>query len=438
MVTEELPVGCSTCFTDGSANDLPDTPLPSAELSRNPSGSFDKENDVQIQRVYPAEPSANATSTNAINTPPESPRIAALQPARAGNNGHRRDSSFRKTYDEADKKRAIPCENCALTLPKKVTSRQLSPGAPKALDSNGSPILRTRKPYELIASSVSPSPKSSPSDSDEPDRHHQPPAARRQRRRSILRPVASSSASSTSSTTSTRHTHYLDYTSAHDPLTTSSFSLLRAACLRTLSCETLPPTISSTLPPSSPFAKSPSSAGPSSTTAPSASASGGPIFFGDPLAGYTTAFIFRIPDPCARGRRRVYAFLCLSATGERKAMRAFGFLAGAFRELAGWIQGLAEAEADRGDGEIGAEVRGAGRERMMPTSSFLGGRQAAAAKGYEGEGGRGRGGMGMGMGIRGVRSRGLAELVGRPDFFIELHVRFVALLAQLRFLIEGS
>lgn len=108
-------------------------------------------------------------------------------------------------------------------------------------------------------------------------------------------------------------------------------------------------------------------------------------------------------------------------------MRVFGFLAGAFRELAGWIQGLAEAgnsengiaegfdedgggRGDGGDGGGGARVR----------SSFLGS-------------GGGRDDRG-----RGVRARGLAEVVGKPDFFIELHVRFVALAAQLRFLVEGG
>lgn len=115
----------------------------------------------------------------------------------------------------------------------------------------------------------------------------------------------------------------------------------------------------------------------------------------------------------------MYAFLCLSVLSERKAMRVFGFLAGAFRELAGWIQGLAEA-GNEGEGAIdeSGEGSGGGGEGGRVRSSFLGSRDA-------------------GMG-RGVRARGLAEVVGKPDFFIELHVRFVALAAQLRFLVEGG
>lgn len=109
-------------------------------------------------------------------------------------------------------------------------------------------------------------------------------------------------------------------------------------------------------------------------------------------------------------------------------MRVFGFLAGAFRELAGWIQGLAEAgnsesgiaegvDEEGGGGGGGAGNRGREGEPRI-RSSFLGSR------------GDERG--------RGVRARGLAEVVGKPDFFIELHVRFVALAAQLRFLVEGG
>lgn len=116
-----------------------------------------------------------------------------------------------------------------------------------------------------------------------------------------------------------------------------------------------------------------------------------------------------------------------------------------FRELAGWVQGLAEIEADRLDGENSPQyaVGGGGgysaglREARAnsvsdgkggePRSSFLSGRQA----GFQ-EGG------GIGMGIRGVRSKGLAELVGQPDFFLQLHVRFVEILARLRFLMEGN
>jgi hypothetical protein len=260
-------------------------------------------------------------------------------------------------------------------------------------------------------------------------------------------------------------------------MSSASFSILRASCLRTLSCETLPPntTVTSPSTPTSPLSWNPNNRSFPTNPAQVPSTSGGPIFFGDPQAGYTTAYIFRIPDPYARGRRRVYAFICLSSAHERAAMRAFSFLSAAFRDLASWIQSLAEAEADREDQgssphppsdaphsprsmsitgssllqgppslrspdpryeasistSAPADEDAKGKKPSITpsprTSVFLSGR-AFDADGFWAR----RGTMAQ------IRPRGLAELVGRPDFFIELHARFVALLAQLSVLFAGS
>jgi hypothetical protein len=407
MVTEGLPVGCTSCFDDDD-DDLrirrPSTSSQSLAVaggSRANSSSSDKENPVQLSiQTLGIKPSSSPAS--AIETPPGSPRVVALQ---SGLNHNRRDSSFRKTYDENDKKRAVPCEGCALTLPKK--TKEGSDGG-NMFDNSG-PILRTRKPYERVTfpheSEPSP-PKSSSSESSSSDEAT-----------SKLRRDARPTSSNSSFTSVTSHTHYLDYTSTHEPLSPSSFSIIRQSCLRTLSCETLPPSANqfSSAPSSpNPFSNSPSF--PATSTS-----SGGPIFFGDPLAGYTTAYIFRIPDPSARGRRRVYALMALSTHRERLAMQTFSFLGAAFRELAAWIQGLAEAELERSDNLSG---RGGGDERLIsnqstPTSSFLSGR----SRGPDGK---------VGMSLR---ARGLAELVGLPDFFIELHTKFVRLLIELGLLL---
>ncbi len=122
-------------------------------------------------------------------------------------------------------------------------------------------------------------------------------------------------------------------------------------------------------------------------------------------------------------------------------MRQFGLLKSAFAELAAWVRSLAEAESEKleqenysnyagGSSGYSAGLREARANSVNdgrgdgPRSSFLSGRQA----GFDGDRG------GIGMGIRGVRSRGLAELVGQPGFFLQLHVRFVEILARLRFL----
>ncbi len=391
-------MGCTSCFED----DILDTrraSMSSRSLNHGERGSRTGSTSSESGPLGRA-------SAPAIETPPDSPRVAALQ----GAQGHRRDSSFRRTYDENDKKRAIPCENCALTLPRKTKE-----GANlDRLDNNG-PILRTRKPYKRISVQNPSPPKSASSDSstsssDSENAISSKLSHRRAHSRTLTRGGTSSSNSSFHSTNS--HDHYLDYTSTHEPLSPASFSIIRQSCLRTLSCETLPPSYTQfTSSPTCPYLNTPFSAGPSTST------SGGPIFFGDPLAGYTTAYIFRIPDPNARGRRRVYALMALSTHRERVAMQTFSYLSSAFRDLAAWILSLAEAELDRSlDSPRSETGRDEGSRHSTPTSSFLSGRSRIDG-GFKG---------------MSLRARGLAEIVGLPDFFLELHARFVRLLVELR------
>jgi hypothetical protein len=115
--------------------------------------------------------------------------------------------------------------------------------------------------------------------------------------------------------------------------------------------------------------------------------------------------------------------MALSTHRERLAMSTFSFLSNAFRDLAAWIQGLAEAELERSEmansPRYGAEESGQSNHNT-PTSSFLSGRN------------RGPDGKFAGMSLR---ARGLAEIVGLPDFFIELHARFVRLLVEMSLVI---
>jgi len=90
-------------------------------------------------------------------------------------------------------------------------------------------------------------------------------------------------------------------------------------------------------------------------------------------------------------------------------MQSFSFLSVAFRDLAAWIQGLAEAELEK------SEVASPKTTHNTPTSSFLSGRN-------------------RNFGEVSLRARGLAELVGLPDFFIELHARFVRMLIEMSLL----
>lgn len=443
MTTEGLSVGCSSCYVEDSLSTrrpstssrsiyLPGGPDRASAGRRTTSSASEREDGVRRADLQ----ASGDRSSSAIETPPDSPRVAHLQ----HDHSPRRDSSFRRTYDENDRKRAIPCENCALTLPKRTKEVSLSATSENTrrnsrIDTN-SPILRTRIPYERVAVPVDASPPNSPESSEELEgtgNSSKPELQPRGNSQSTASGVVTSSSNSSFGSTTT-HTHHIDYTSTHEPLSPTSFSIVRQSCLRTLSCETLPPntTPTSSNPstiPSTPFINNPFYQSPTSSissTSSIASTSGGPIFFGDPLAGYTTAYIFRIPDPNARGRRRVYALMALSTHHERLAMKSFSFLGSAFRELAAWIQGLADMELERSE-----SVHSPRADSMI---GMGGGISSSALSSGSFLSGRSRGPDGKFAGVS-LRARGLAELVGLPDFFLELHARFVRLLVELNILL---
>ncbi|EMR67492.1 hypothetical protein UCREL1_5500 [Eutypa lata UCREL1] len=136
-------------------------------------------------------------------------------------------------------------------------------------------------------------------------------------------------------------------------------------------------------------------------------------------------------------------------------MKTFSLVSAAFRDLAAWIQELAEAQAERErerEEESGSAVAalnaaygnggfGIGGPRDSGVGLGLGGGsiERDRERGNESSflsGGRGHGfvhrmGGSMGPGGFAPKARGLAELVGLPDFFIELHSRFVRILFEL-------
>ncbi|TGJ87508.1 hypothetical protein E0Z10_g1276 [Xylaria hypoxylon] len=494
MVTEGLPVPCGRCYDDSlvdmarprsSATSTSSTGPPTAvtdalrkmNLGAAPSSSTPtSDQDAQTRRSASLRASKLATNTSAAQTPPQSPRkpANAFPESKAYASAPRRDASFRRTYDEYVTKRASPCANCALTLPKRQDITKAANAQPGKTTNSKSevqgPTMRTRAPYARVYGSpadTSPpcsNPQSSSTSDAEDDTSPQNSVSRTSSQR---RPATSASQSSATSRSSMpHHTHYLDYTSTHEPTVPTTYTIVRASCLRTLSFETLPrrpeasqstPSLAPCVSPSFPSAMN---VGPGYITAPptlQSAASGGPIFFGDPSAGYTTAYIFRIPDMHARGRKRVYAFLALSTHRERLAMKAFSFISAAFRDLAAWIQELAEVEAERErereeEGSAVAALNAAYRNSRFPTRGphdsgiGLGGGLGSGSIDNPKDRDRditsfltggGRGGymqrMGGSMGPSGFtpKARGLAEVVGLPDFFIELHTRFVKLLLEL-------
>lgn len=460
MATEGLPASCTTCYDDPAARSDPlskNAPPVSAQRAsphdlsngfRRLSVSHGTSTPTSAgpQQSRPERSSGHSQAnagqqTAALDTPPGSPRQSHPSMAHA-----RRDSSFRRTYDDSVTKKQGPCNNCAMILPGTTTTGDE--------DGTKRPTLRTRAPAERV---FGPDGQASPPNSQtSSDTDCEREAPRRLRSKkpapSAVSRTASCSSSSTVSETTPFHVHYVDYTSTHEPLLPNSFSLLRASCLRTLSFETLP-----RAPSTSPGSfSSPMSPNGSYVTTQSAgsSVSGGPIFFGDALAGYTTAYIFRIPDVHARGHKRVYAFLALSTHKERLAMRTFAIVSSAFRELATWIQQLAEAEAERAAESsplTGAMYSGAGgpggshtslRSQIQPPShpqqprSAFDSTPAPAVADRTGSsfltGGSGfTRRMAGGPGGSAPKARSLPELVGQPDFFIQLHRKFVQLLFEV-------
>lgn len=471
-ICNQTPMSTEAGADDGLAGSSPDTSTPRARLDRISARRRNSRTSVS-----PKDPARE-------NWPQAKSRPSQSAPT----------SNFRKTYDESVTKRAIPCDNCAMTLPRRKMSINSASASGNASNNNAnggtdsrSSTLRTRVPcarvYDERSSNHSlrlfhsPTSASSSTSSDtESDDRRPVHLYRNHHRRTGTMTSLETSGSSTSSSAShimSSHTHYLDYSSTHEPLSATAYCIIRASCLRTLTLETLPrssaaggalhvassqPTTPSPLAANSYFTSSPHSAASASTAATTA-ANGGSLFFGDPEAGYTTAHVFRVADRHARGHKRVYALIALNSHHERTAMKAFGYVSAAFNDLAAWIQQLADAEAERvalqsestgnaspsGDGSPSTCTNpGFGFERLphvslppiQPSSaandsgsSFL----MAAGNGLSrrmGPGFAGFGGLGSSAGAS-LRARGLPEILGMPDFFIELHARFVRLLLEL-------
>lgn len=272
------------------------------------------------------------------------------------------------------------CASCSLSLPEDV-SKQLPPGAPGAKcdgkRNNGSPVLRSR---ELVYSCGN-----SHSDLDDDAHDHHTHAS-----------SPDSFHSSSVASDASCHTHILTYLSLRGPVNPADYALLRQSSIRTLSCELLPRGLSA-----------------------------GPLCFGDSEAGYTIAYVFRLPDPMARGKRRSYALVALAGKDAGRAFRACPVIWRAFGRIASSIVSAAERfqEAEKQREEQNGGGSKAGSRQYPPVSSFLTGRA------MDPDGQRRRLGQ--------IRARNLAEIVGNEYIFTQLHGRFARLLQQLGSMFGG-
>ena len=261
------------------------------------------------------------------------------------------------------------CVSCTISIPEEIRSKLPlgAPGSPRPDGSgrNGSPVLRSK---EAIHACGNP----------HPDLNTDEELAFQQ---------GSPESFSTDTPQSSCHSHTLEFVTTSKPMKPSTYSSLRRASIRTLSCEQLPRGLTA-----------------------------GRIFFGDPATGYTIAYKFRLTDPHARGRHRNYALLALAGHDEGRAWNATTIVWRAFERIATSIVASTERVMHQGK----SSSRGGGEKpKAAPISSFLT-QRATDPDGFL----RANGGAGM-------RARGLAEMVGNELVFAELHRSFVYLLQEL-------
>lgn len=362
ICSQVIPFACPQCYPDKFDSSSSADDTPATSHETKPSFHYNPDKEIPDKSTTPKiEDHPYFLKTNP----------APAEPDRASRIGA---STGRDSGDT--------CASCSLTLPDDV-SKQLPPGAPGTSGGDGSknassPVLRSR---EVVYSCGN-------NHNDYDDSTHDS-----QTHASYSSSVQSSSVASDASTC---HTHILTYLSLRGPPNPSDYALLRRSSIRTLSCELLPRGLSS-----------------------------GPICFGDSVAGYTIAYIFRLPDPMARGKRRSYALVALAGKDAGRTFRACPVIWRAFGRIAAGIVNSAEKyqeEEKRREEEQNGASRAGGRQ-YTPVSSFLTGR----ALDPDGQPRR------LGQ----IRARNLAEIVGNQYIFAEIHANFVALLQQLGTMFGG-
>ena len=261
------------------------------------------------------------------------------------------------------------CASCSISLPENTISQlpAWAPGSPRkdGYGRNGSPVMRTTEKVFVHWN------QQHAADVEADDKFQQ------------STPESFASDGSMAAC----HPHELIYRTTCSPIDPNTYSILRRATIRTLSCEQLFRGLTS-----------------------------GALSFDDPVDGYTVAYKFRLPDPYARGCQRHYALIALVGQDPTRMYRVTAIIWRAFRRIAAGI--IARTENVILQGKVEESVRG-GRKPLTPGSSFLTAR-TLDPDGYP----RRNGGSN-------VRARGLAEMVGDELIFAHIHGEFTYLLQNL-------
>lgn len=357
-----------------------------------------------------------------LSSPFESPPTSLRSPSRTHNpyfpSYASSDSSFggRRPSTTLDSDPDV-CDNCQMTVPMKYCQKlpRGAPGSPSKdgrRGVNGSPVLRTSKNFPVRrrhARDDASSTDSSDLSDTEQSRSYE---------------SAESIPPSPMFASRDMHTHTLNYTTTNTPQHPATFSVLKRACIRTLSAEVLP-----------------------------LGKSSGPLFFGDAVAGYTIAYIFRLQDPRSRGAKRTYALVAMVGRDMRRATRALVQVTETFQAIAHRIVSLAEQVLERESAayqtlsrpttavpttppygtsassmpplltspradRFFSSTASSPTRNITPASSFL------SAKRVDPDG--------FPRVSRDVmKAKSLTEIVGQENFFVELHGIFASLLHSL-------
>jgi Vesicle coat protein involved in Golgi to plasma membrane transport len=418
LCTQLSPVSCSTCY--------PISTPPSEDTSKNSSFSSGF--------WEPTSPGLNSSTAPLLYSPFESPPTSPRSPTGSFNPYFSGAASDRDGFGRlsiGSEQDYDACDNCTFLVPKGVSER-LPDGAPGSPTKDGKgrhgcPVLRTTQ--AVLAQG---SPAHSDDDEDE-DEGHSAKGTPFTKNGSSPDPLDPSPTSTTQSGGSSplyiprhAHTHLLQYVTTRQPASPAAYSLLRRSCIRTLSCENLP-------------RGSPS----------------GPLLFGDPIAGYTIAYVFRLPDPRARGRRRTYALIALGGRDSWRVSTAMVQITKVFESIAGQIVAMADSVLERESG-ITSQVNSRPSSTGMATPPLSASAPTAAEKDLmppEKQRSKSTATSPVSRNISDVssflsakkvdpdgyprvsrevmRAKGLAEIVGKDDFFVQLHLRFVMVLMNL-------
>lgn len=409
LSTQLSPLSCDTCQPCG-------TPL-SEDQTRSSSHSY-----PPYWQSLPARLRAHQTTLSSpFESPPTSPTSS-----RGNHNPYfpsiPSDTDILSRFGSSYETECDACDNCTFLIPKDMSERlpEGAPGSPSkdGKGRHGSPVLRTSQ--AVLA-------KGSPIHDDDGDETDvgRPFAPRHPNFSSSLTPsppsVSCSGASSPGYPPPNVHTHVLHYVTTRQPPSPAAYSLLRRSCIRTLSCENLPRGTPS-----------------------------GPIYFGDPIAGYTIAYIFRLPDPRARGKRRTYALIALGGRDSWRVSMAMVEITKVFESIAAQIIAMADHVLERESQSPQGMPRPPAANPITPPPSAPGSLpkndsyQSLTTIGSTAAATRNLTHVSSFLSAKKVdpdgyprvsrevmRAKGLSEIVGKESFFVELHAKFCMILSSL-------